>query len=65
MRSNKQSRLQALIAQKVQELKDSELGQAKHCFYEELSPEIKRKRRTQRKTLSAYDRFLEAQIYKK
>ena len=51
-----------LIAQKVQELKDSEMGQARHAFYEELSPEIKRQRRSQRKTKSAYDRFLEAQI---
>lgn len=62
MRSNRQSRLQVLIAQKVQELKDSEMGQARHAFYEELSPEIKRQRRSQRKTKSAYDRFLEAQI---
>jgi len=62
MRHNRQSRLQVLIAEKVKELKDSEMGKARESFYEELSPEIKRQRRSLRKTKSAYDRFLEAQI---
>ena len=57
MRHNRQSRLQRLIAQKVKELKDSEMGKARY-----FSPEINRQRRSLRKTKSAYDRFLEAQI---
>ena len=58
MRATQQRRLKALIDEKARDLRRTPFGGARSA--DGLSPEIKRNRRSERK--SAYDRFLEAQI---